>query len=277
QKGGQWFRGATGRMAMAPVRGARQAAAPLAEKVARSPLGRIPFLGRGAANIAASERKAAAEYQKSIESLNSDELKNQLGSPRINPTKSKGIINELVKRGDISFKGGLTPDRLRAVHREMGRVGENTRDLERLWPELAVSQSVSDALRKAPATDRFRDLDPATGPSAMKTLRDTARRIRPDDLNKMDDSVADQAHTMDAVAASLSVGSAQAAFNRGGRIHQGISDAIKRLNQARTGHAIGAGPLTTAQRTEVAATLRALGNNSLANWIENAPIGQAFM
>ncbi|MBI2042753.1 MAG: hypothetical protein HYT21_03355, partial [Candidatus Nealsonbacteria bacterium] len=33
QKGGQWFRGATGRMAMAPVRGARQAAAPLAEKV----------------------------------------------------------------------------------------------------------------------------------------------------------------------------------------------------------------------------------------------------
>lgn len=274
QKGGQWFRGATGRVARGTV---RQATAPLAEWTAKNRfLGRVPLLGRGAASIAAAQRQSVAEYQKKIEKYNSSELKNLLGGARIRPVQSQAIIQELAKRGDLSFGGALTEGRLRAIHSQMKREGANTRDIERLWPELSLPQNVSQGLSTATPAARWAELT-AAGPTNMKTLRDTARRIRPDDLNKMDDSVADQSHTMDAIAASLSVGSAQATFNRGGRLHQGITDAIKRLNQAAGRSTIGPGPLTLAQRAEVAQTLRDLGNNSLANWIENAPIGQAFM
>jgi len=219
-----------------------------------------------AAYTAAANRRRIEELRKQSEKYSSPELRSQsAGAQGFNLVAE---VQELAKRGDIELTQGLTEAKLRQAHRLMQLHGINPRDLERLWPELRATPQQVGVLRAITPRDRLAQLTARAGP--MHEIREAAGRIRPEDAMKIDESIRNQEHTMEAIAASLSSGTAQR-FAERRDMHEPLIEALRRLASAQTGVAPAA-----VSRTEVVATLKALGNESFANWLERTPAGNAF-
>ena len=268
---GKAFRGYAGKIGR---RTAVSAAAPIAGAIARSPLGRIPILGGAARATAAAGRKSIEDYQKEIEKYSTRELKQAIGGPRVRPVQSAAIMQELVKRGDVSLEHGLTERKLRGTHAEMQRLNMNTRDLERLWPELAVPQAQADAVEAESTETRLGQMNRREGPQHL--IREAARRMRPADIEKLDESISRQPHSMEAVAASASAGINQKFVERGGELFNGLENAYRRLavSFARSRGRI----ITDAEVAfeDVAEALEHVGNRAGANFMSRGQARLAF-
>lgn len=268
---GKAFRGYAGKLGK---RAALTAAAPAAAGISRTWAGRIPIIGGAARTVAAAGRKSVEDYQKGIEKYTTRELKQAIGGPRVRPVQSAAIMQELVKRGDVSLEHGLTERKLRGTHTEMRRLNMNTRDLERLWPELAVPQDQADTIEAAPTITRLDQMNRRAGPE--HEIREAARRMRPADIEKLDESIVEQPHTMEAIASSLTAGTARGFVDRGGRLFTELEETLRDLavvNAARGGRIIAAADVAF---DDVADALEYVGNRAGANFMRRGQPRLAF-